>query len=240
MFNEIPESLYLLYKGIDSLIFTSDYEYTFEVFKKLFTINDSILKILCIRVDSLKNSMDESMKVNIFNIIKYFRYEYECNEENREEIVSLCNKVISSVNSCNNTLIKQFVIEQLYYRGFCISSILNAVRKNTLNDAFLDVKYFIANDFNILCLHTVCSEEEYKLGASEIVNVNLPCMYSLNMILVEYPNILENKIFKDRINNTNTLLKKSIEKDGEKSSIPYKVLLKEYNIYKKRLFDMNY
>ena len=147
--------------------------------------------------------------------------------------------IIVCINSSTRDKTRYFVKEQLKKRGFNKASVYNATRDEFLDDAFLDVKDFIVSDFNILCLHTeLCSEQDYKNSIPDLIDIQLPCMYTFNLLLDENENLLLDKTFKKRFLLTNILLEKNIIENGNQSMVPHNILQKEYKLYQKKLLKL--
>ncbi len=230
---------YFMNKAVDALIFSYDYNYIFDKIKQIFVIDkEGLLFCVCNKLKSIHDIMDEEMKRNLYNIVSYYRYQYKNLEENIE-VFELCNKIVSCANSSTRSKTEEFVKIQLKARGFSKSSIHNATRDKVLYDAFKDVKDFIVSDFNILCLHTeLCSEQDYKDAIPDLIDIQLPCMYSFNLLLDENPKLLLDEEFKKRFLLTCVLLEKNIIENGTSSDIPYNLLKKEYNSYQKKVLKL--
>lgn len=228
---------YIFNKAVDALIFSTDYDYMFKKLQEIFIIDrEGLLNCICNKLNYIHDILDDTMKDNLYKIVQYFRYEYKCDGKEKEAVRILCNSIINNVNSSTREKTYDFVSEQIKRRGFANSARHYATRPNMIMEAFQDVKDFIVMDFNILCLHTeLCSNEEYENSIPDLIDIELPCMYSLNLIFDEYPVLLRSPLFRERIYNTSRLLEENILNNGKKSSIPFNILTKEHSKYQKKL-----
>ena len=142
------------------------------------------------------NILTDEAKERIFRLISYFRFnvEYEY-KETKSYYYKMFNKMISALNCSNG----ENSDEYYYLETIKRYEIKSAIRM----EKFMQLKNFvissIGSDFNFLELFSDrLSDKTFKEEVHKLVN-NKIFFLSLNAILCEYPDLLSQDIFKNRL-----------------------------------------
>ena len=142
------------------------------------------------------NILTDEAKERIFRLISYFRFnvEYEY-KETKSYYYKMFNEMISALNCSNG----ENSDEYYYLETIKRYEIKSAIRM----EKFMQLKNFvissIGSDFNFLELFSDrLSDKTFKEEVHKLVN-NKIFFLSLNAILCEYPDLLSQDIFKNRL-----------------------------------------
>ena len=108
----------------------------------------------------------------------------------------------SKIRDDSFTLIDGFILSQ-YEKRFMYDEAPASLVSSDNKDKYFDIlKSMIVNDMDILITHsTKCDEKTFEMNKSnKYVNDILKYIGSINMIIGEYPSILEDEVFLSRVN----------------------------------------
>ena len=233
MFEEGFNKAYLVYKGINTLIFSNNFYNDFELVTSIFNMDTfGTLCMLETIVTNYRSIMDNKMKENIGNLINYYRYDVDTfSKEEKEKACEVCNEIIKYINNSDNKEKQKYISLELKSRGFCFSGIVNGIKKENLDKTFLEIKTYNVIDFYLLCaLSDIFSDFDYNSFEKYLIDPNVPTIYCITGIINEYPELLTNENFRNKLKNSLELVKSSLDKVDE-NVISKRNLEKEYKKY---------
>jgi len=229
---------YTFYKGINALIFTNNYDETFEDVQEAFgEPNLLFLYLFDVIVLNLNKIIDDDMKRNITDVIEYFRVEYsKKHTEEKEKIFELCNEIISFVNE--NSFVGQdasiYCAEQLSIRGYSIMDRVKFTNGWNLMDTFNYLKQLNVQDFYMLNSHFLDKNREvFDLKKEEYSDPNFAYMQNISLIIAEYPDFLNDKVFVSRVNEIISLYEHKFETFVPSKNVKKKALKKQFDNFKR-------
>lgn len=225
--------IYLMIKGLNSIIFSTDYDLDYVIVRDTIGLNsyNSIL-LLQQLVFNYRMILDNNMKENVSKLINYYRYNLEYStDEVKNDVYERLNNIIYTMNNSNSKTkeYSKFIDEESEMRGIWSSIQVDG----TLNLEFQRIKKYNEMDYLVLCLLTKMLEEETEQHVIETFSEQKSAfMYSINAIIGECPDIINNETALEMIKRVNDLLVIEIEKS---ETIDKKILKKEYKHYSKNI-----
>lgn len=234
MFENERNKAYLVYKGINSLIFTNDFKSDFELVTCVFNLDTfgSLCMIETI-ITNYRDIIDDKMRDNIGRLINYYRYDVDnYSEEEIEKVPEICNNIILHINNSSKRVLYGYVGTELKSRGFCFEKIYTGVQKKNLEMSFNKIKLYNVIDFYLLCaLSDLFPDSDYDFYKKYLSDPNVPAIYCITGMINEFPELLCNENFRNRLKGSVGLIKESLDK-ADDITVSKKQLKKEYKKYK--------
>lgn len=212
-FEHAEDQGYLYLKGLLSIIYTDDYQESLQFFKNHLDINDSYLLTMLSEFMNIYNgAIDEAMKENIYSLIATLREQLpNYGEEEKRNRNNKINVIISKVNLATDDYMNSFISEQLRLRYISIFESLKrflGAKQEELKDY---IKLSMVDDFNILIsFSSLVSDADFKLILDEYLNDDYECMFNINALVTEWPSLLKDETFKNRVSILTNELEKNI------------------------------
>ncbi len=167
--------------------------------------------------------LNQYMIDKIYTIISYIKNKATYEDENTKNYYNnIFNELILKLNIAKNT--NEFLLydNELKKRFNSLEGLFKFKRSNNELNRF--IRESISFDFMFLIYHTdAIGEEDFGKEINELIH-NEFYFASLNAILNEMPEIIQNKVFKNRVKKVIELNKKNKKMLSEKS-VPNKVYI---------------
>lgn len=220
--------IYFYYKVSEALLISKRMDVVLSTIDRCIVLDPiSVLEILENVLRIYNNTMTADMKKNAYNIIEVFTERLkETNEFDKVEIVNMKNKLVSMVNSSNDSEMEMYLASQLYTR--LMNEKLNRKAMRDRNAVMASVQSFIINDLNLLITHSsVYDDETFMSIYTEYSTQCLDYMASISAILAEQPNYMDEELFKKRVNLVLSGIDKNISFETKEEKKIYKTLIKK-------------
>lgn len=232
---------YIIYKGIHALVISNYYDKVFMILSQIVAFDINVLETVRDITYYYVDFMDEKIENNVVRIINYYRndYVYQSNEE-KQKIFNICNDIIIKINSTANNKsikkLKEHIIVEYKARGFNISNkLIKGVNK--IPYAYFElVKDYNFTDFRILIFNNeIVSEQDFIEYLQNFSSDNFFFINCLKLLLDEYPNLLENPVFKNRIKISLQIFKDYIDNNEIFNDKTKNIINNHYKVYMKKI-----
>ncbi len=214
IFNDEDVQAYVGIKGIQALMCTDNFDSELEYLKEYVDPDDpNLLNVLIVILDSYHDMIDASMKDNVLKIISYFRFKY-ANEhsEQKSEVFELCNKVLETLRSCNDSKMAVWASSQTNTRYNSIKFGLTALLHP--EDAIPYLKILVVDDLEMIIMHSpMVSDEEFAMYVDGLTDID----YTLNMgmLMDECPALFTDSLFARRVKQVTSKIKQKLSQSEE-------------------------
>lgn len=190
------DTMYFYAKCVETMVYTKDIDEFLEYLESYFVMDEKIiLSTLSTFIEMNQNYIDEQMKNNVYKIIQY--YKEKCIKK-EIQIQDQANLLIRQINTTNDSKIKTLIKNEISIRYEDIIITYTAL-KNT-KSAMKFIKEKVEMDFEILINHSSFYNDEdfkeIKRICAENITDYIGC---INMITTEHPNLLDSKLFVNRV-----------------------------------------
>ena len=237
---EMNEYNYSFFKGLSALMFVDKPLELFISVKSLYLgdIDYPFLTLFSGTILAYRGLMNEKMKENAHVLIGYFdTYFRESKLPDRDNAINLCNELSRIVNSdkLDYKALSKNLISEMVARGYGRTEAVLLTSKNQIDRTYDVINNQRVLDFSILYTHVVMEDSVYFNALKEaILNNETDYLKSLTFIIMEYPKLLLNKMFLDRLNGAvDALEDNNMEKFDTKYQKYMRKELKRFN----RMFE---
>lgn len=184
---------YFYYKYIKGIVCSPNPSEVIDFLFKNSELNENTLTALVIMTEAfLKyncNKMDNDMKNNMYLFINSLKKLYKYTDE--------INNLIILVNKCDDSKIGYAIFDEFRRRFNDNRVALKAM--GTLDYSVRLYKNMNVRDLNILITHKFYDDKNFLLSTDIYATESLEYMSSVNMIIYECPNILEDQLLYARV-----------------------------------------
>lgn len=200
-------------KSYNSIIFTEEFIVCMDVFCELY-------------ID--ENCLDKTQVSRFSDLLHYVRM----NGNLKKECIPLINKMILSINKTDYSRYYEFCVENYMCRFKGHDFFRFITRPSDNYEMVKKVKESASKDYYFLMLLTKFSEEEFEKYMDATI-LNEYFLLSVNQLIAEFPGLLDNEIFVQRLKKIMSLNISQIDKVEDKKE--KKIIFKESKFYFRHL-----